>query len=393
MVLAMLASAACAQETHGRFVAIGSMTQLRWEHTATLLADGGVLIAGGFSAQGVTDTAELFYPSLHKFVSTGNMHVPRVGASATLPGGGKVLIAGGTADAGDSARAELYHPAKGVFAITGSMVTPRIHHSATLLANGKVLVVGGARTDYGEIAGAELYDSGTGRFSPTGSMQTPEEWPQAVLLNDGKVLIVSGWQGRAESGGLHFEGPVLNPAELYEPKDGIFSTVSSQDLGAGANGVATLMDNGSVLITGGFSQSGAATALVGPLVNDGARLYNPPQGSFRLIASMHARRISHTSTRLRNEQVLIAGSSSALGFMDPLGAAEQALASTELYDPARGVFIPGPDMTIRRTRHTATLLGTGEVLITGGKAHEGFGTASAELYLPEPPAGAAPALK
>ena len=107
------------------------------------------------------------------FASTGKMTVARAFHTATLLQDGRVLIAGGRVNAPNdyrgtvTASAELYDPATGTFATTGSMTVPRVWHSATLLPNGKVLIVG-RDWEAGDDRTAELYDPATGRFTRTG---------------------------------------------------------------------------------------------------------------------------------------------------------------------------------------------------------------------------------
>src|SRR5215510_3050877 len=122
------------------------------------------------------------------FTATGEMTTPRSGHTATLLANGKVLIAGGFASLAAPSvwldTAELYDLETGVFTPTGSMTTPRILHSATLLPNGKVLIAG-SRT-------AEIYDPSTGAFTATGNMISDHQCQQAILLNSGKVLMAGG---------------------------------------------------------------------------------------------------------------------------------------------------------------------------------------------------------
>jgi Kelch motif len=136
------------------FVPTGKMTIPRWLHTATLLKDGRVLIAGGEYAPNPNGlptqaSAELYDPSTGSFSITGSMTTPREVHTATLLPDGRVLIAGGRQYIGDGrlitilASAELYDPVTGTFTATGDMIEAQTSHAATLLNNGKVLINGG----------------------------------------------------------------------------------------------------------------------------------------------------------------------------------------------------------------------------------------------------------
>jgi galactose oxidase-like protein len=174
-------------------------------HTATLLQNGKVLLAGGVSEDfGYFSVAELFDPSTDTFTATGNMTVARAGHSATLLPDGTVLIAGGMPFNGTSA--EVYNPATGTFCSTGSMTTPRSGHTATLLPDGTVLLAGGQPFDGS--TSAEVYNPATGMFSSTGNMTTPRFWQAATLVPDGTVLM---------TGGEIANGVALASAELYTP--------------------------------------------------------------------------------------------------------------------------------------------------------------------------------
>src|SRR5262249_11464679 len=118
----------------GKWRATGDLVTARWNHTATLLPNGQVLVAGGGLASG-----EIYRPATRGRTATGSMATARSYHTATLLPNGPVLVAGGSF----LASAELYDPASGSWTATGSMATGRSYHTATLLPNGQVLVAGG----------------------------------------------------------------------------------------------------------------------------------------------------------------------------------------------------------------------------------------------------------
>ena len=131
----------------GGWSSTGSMAVARYLYTATRLADGHVLVAGGTGSDELaTATTEVYDPSTGDWSSGDNMRVAREDHTATLLTDGKVLVVGGLHGQPRTveASAELYDPATGVWSSTGSMASPRVKHTATLLADGKVLVTGGA---------------------------------------------------------------------------------------------------------------------------------------------------------------------------------------------------------------------------------------------------------
>lgn len=178
----------------------------RYSHTATLLApsDGRVLVAGGFanSATGagtVLDTAELYSPTGSAVVATGTLATGRYLHSATLLGNGQVLVAGGIDATGHEVNtAELFNPATGTWSQTGSLATARFGHIATLMPGpaGLVLVMGGSNASNPNLSSAELYNPTTGTWIPTANLQTGRAVFSATLLttgpNAGSVLLAGG---------------------------------------------------------------------------------------------------------------------------------------------------------------------------------------------------------
>jgi hypothetical protein len=283
----------------GTFHLTGDLTVSRQSlHTATLLAGGRVLIAGGFNpdvSPNALASAELYDPAGGTFTPTGDLTVPRWGHTATLLSDGRVLITGGSRTADASlialASAELYDPASGTFSPTGDLTVPRLGHTATLLSDGRVLVAAGIEArDASVLASAELYDPATGKFMRTGHLTSARALQTATLLPDGRVLLTGGSDTAIESRGLA-------SAELYDASNGTFTP--TEDLTVPRlNDTATLLLDGRALIAGGTNDGG-------PLAS--AEIYDPTSATFTRTGSMAVAHATHTATLLPNGQVLIAG--------------------------------------------------------------------------------------
>jgi len=196
-----------------RWTPTGSMSVDRHDFTATVLRDGRVLGVGGYSLSSVgrsTELSELYDPATGRWSSTGGLRTPRRNHTATLLPDGSVLVAGGFNADGWLRSAELYDPARGRWSRVAPMTTARERASALLLGNGRVLVAGGGNPS--ALQSAELYDPASGRWSRTGSMNG--YGGTAALLQDGRVLVASGGTGDVYSpatGTWTETGPMVYP--------------------------------------------------------------------------------------------------------------------------------------------------------------------------------------
>lgn len=214
--------------------------------TATLLASGEVLIAGGLGTNSAyLASAQLYDPTSGASTPTGLLNTGRALQTATLLANGKILIAGGQGTySAYLASAELYDMVSRAWTTTGPLNTVRAQHTATLLANGKVLVVGGCN-DNDILASAELYDPAGGTCTPTGSLKTARYLHTATLLPNGNVLV---------AGGYATSGNAINSAELYDAASRVWTTTASLQT-ALYTPRATLLTTGKVLV-GGVNTNG-----------------------------------------------------------------------------------------------------------------------------------------
>jgi hypothetical protein len=407
----------------GTWSVTGSMHSERQYFAASLLGDGDVLAAGGFSScddDFCSDNrqAELYDPSTGTWTVTGSMHEAREQFTATLLGDGDVLAAGGLNEGEFSgepfsyAQAELYNPAKGTWTPTGSMSEPRSGQAAALLpGTGWVLVTGG--TSDGT---SEVFEPALGRWVATGSMSTPRTDLTATVLTDGNVLA---------TGGTGNDGAAQSTAEVFENSAGPLVAFSPGTLSFGAQQVGTTGPVQNVTVTNdgnadlhvsGIEVSGAdpgdfvardtcgvvtpgSTCSVGvqfaPTAIDlrqataglGDDAPESPQGvavsgdgrgpySWTPSGSLDVGRDGATATLLPDGDVLVAGGENTTY------PGNGSLADAELYDPSTGAFSETGELNVARGFASSMLLDDGDVLVTGGISNVPSDLSSAELYDP-----------
>jgi hypothetical protein len=303
----------------------GRLNIERQAHTAVLLTDGKVLLAGGYFGHFAqpTLTAELYDPRTGSFTLTGDMGCPRVKHTATLLPDGTVLVAGGSDDSGPLAALEIYDPTNGTFKVVSSLSAPRSGHTATLLSDGRVLIAGGTSTTNG----VDFYDHRTRTVAAGGELLAARSGHLASLLPDGKVLFVGG------------SGAAPRSSEVFDPQTGL-STATGSLLTDHASLAGVTLLSGKLLVSGGET----------------AELFDPATGQFAPTGPPLGFRHRGRSTLLKDGRVLVSGGNNFQGYM----------ASTELYTPATGQFSASSPMSRARYEHSSTLLQDGRVLLAGG---------------------------
>jgi N-acetylneuraminic acid mutarotase len=360
---------------------VGSLNTGRGYHTATLLTNGWVLVAGGQLLNGtVTASAELYNPATGTWTNTGSLNTPRAFHTATLLQNGMVLVAGGANPGSPLGSAELYNPSTQEWSYTaGPLNTARAFHTATLLSNGLVLVAGGLGTNAGGSCGnqgdvavdsgqagpmvagtndvllpnAEIYNPATGDWTNTACLNTARAYHTATILTNGAVLVAGGY-GASET--------VLTNAEVYNPHAAAWTNTGSMSYAREFH-TATLFTNGLVLVAGGLGASGTTIPK--------AELYNPAAGGWTLTGPLNTAREEQTASLLANGLVLVTGGeSSSLG----------VLGTSEEYNPGTGEWTWTCSLNTARYAHTATVLTNESVLLAGGAGQRGPGIALTELY-------------
>jgi hypothetical protein len=364
----------------GGWTATGSVNVPRNSHTATLLQNGKVLVAGGWVDGNTTSSAEIYDPQTGVFSTTGSMNRGRNDFSATLLQNGNVLVCGGRL--GGDWSAEIYNTANGQWSMTGSMIYQRYNHKTILLPNGKVLAFGGGS------ASAEVYDPTTGIWTATDSPTYGRDYsPKAALMSNGRVLIVGGGSGIPE---------------VYNPLNGHWSTTSPMALmGYGGPSVTMLLANGKVFVAGGgYSNNGMGAEIYDPLAEtwtsigheviyqdkgailgnglaflvEGSDLYDATKNSWSKSEAISDGRGGYTVTALQNGDAVIIGGA---GYSYVNGQSQYQLFSNALvygHLPIIDLCSPGVSVTqYKRARFMVSARGVGltyrwqkdEVDITG----------------------------
>jgi len=320
----------------------------------------------------------------HFVPSLGSLAAGRGQGTATALADGRMLVAGGGGGAPFQPTsldaAEVYDPCADAFSPVGnSMSVQRAMHAATLLTDGSMFISGGADAAQNVTATCDLYDPATNTFSPTAPMSRGRIGHTATLLPNGFVLVAGGSNVLAPDFLSFLFGNTIT-TEIYDPATQTFAAGPAIASGAKAFHTATTLDNGRVVLAGGYSityVSGFAVAIISSNID----VFDPSTGTFLInpFRSMRRTRVAHSAALLADGRVLFAG-----GASDPIESSP-VIADAEIYDPVADVSTLVAPMATARGQFVMSLLGSGKVLAAGGFTGDFLTvgtTALGELYDP-----------
>lgn len=346
-----------ASRANGSVARALTMAEPRSAHTATLMPDGRVWLAGGMiSVRGqevATTSTEIYDPRANTLTPGVKLHRARAGHTATLLADGNILLTGGGAEQETLTGAELYRPVLGDVILVGAMRVPRERHAAALLPDGRVLITGGTVAQ--PSATADLYDPQTATFSAAPPMHARRAAHSATLLKDGRVLI---------AGGAESLESVLRSVEIYDPAANSFAAAGQMQASRYKHSAA-LLANGRVMLLGGADERDW----------DGRRqsveIYNPASGRSQLIAPLHRARFKFPqAVAVTASGVVVVGGSGR---------------RVEVFDEARNQFsVSGGSLDDEWFYATATALSDGRVFIAGG--YNDALSPTSQVWLYQPPA-------
>lgn len=334
----------------------------RSEHTATLLPDGDVLVIGGYptgSTRAPDPAVERFDPATGLWAEAGSLERRREAHTATLLADGTVLVAGGadgwapTAEAPDGTW-ELYDPGTETIVATGRLVAQRSDHGAVRLRDGRVLLVGGWSEETGigaDTLRCELFDPATRTSREVGPLNGSATGATPVLLEDGRVLVTAYDADGRELG-----------TELFDLATERWTVAASRLHRREYHATVRLAD-GKVMVIGGHSFDASRTPQT--IYPAAAELWDPETETWSetgALASVHDG-VRHSAALLPNGKVLVAGGATR-------GAGWFATSAAELYDPATAAWSDAGALVFARGGHTTLTLADGRVLVVGGYPNE-----------------------
>ncbi len=340
------------------WLAVAPIATARYGGALTVLANGKVLLAAGYTGAALPVNAELYDPAANTWSAAGNMTAGRFFPGGALLSTGKVIVLGGQTFAGYVATTELYNPATNTWAAGATMTAGRGLANATVLGSGNVLTAGGYN-GVSFLSSAEQYNPVTNTWAAAGTMATARAFGVYVLLQSGKVLVAGG------ENGVSATPTALAVAELYDPATNTWSSAGTMPAARYAAGAA-LLANGKVLVVGGANTAGDAITNVD--------LYDPATNTWSAAAPLPASRAAESVVLLGNGKVLAAGG------LTGTAATLTVTQTSVVYDPAANTWTSAGNMATVRYYANSVALPGGDALVVGGSNGAGV-VANADRYI------------
>ncbi|MFW3145578.1 MAG: Kelch repeat-containing protein [Thermoplasmatota archaeon] len=371
----LLFSAAYVQGSHEEFGSVELVRELtgpRFNHTATLLKDGCVLIAGGTEdGQASLSSAEIYCPDDRIWLPSGEMLEKRQRHTADLLPDGRVLAAGGFNGEGHPSlmkdlsptgsfslsSTEIYNSYREAWETGPPLSTGRFWHRAVVLGDGNIVVIGGINITEGALASCELFDVRAFTWKAFPSLNVGRARFTAVLLRDGRILVAGGHDGAAKK--------PYSSCEVYDPALGRWEFTAPMNRARGYH-AGVLLPDGRYLVSGGFSAPDR------PDWSD-SEVFDPYDGTWTMSGEMSFPRHNHELVSTGGAYVVVIGGSNCL-----TGGCHSTM---EVFESESMEFRESYLSLLGRKWSTATMLTDGSVLIAGGRSC-GEPTSITELYVP-----------
>jgi len=374
------------QGKHGHFEEADELIQARYNHTATLLPDGNVLIAGGHYQWGDLNSAEIYLTKENRFVKTGNLNIARSNHLAISLKNGKVLIFGGRTndDPLGTTTIESYDFQTGQFSLVGHLLQKWFAPQGVILDDGRVFVYNGSEQ-------AEIYNPITNKSKYTSQLNLSRTNFSLANLKDGEILIIGGSMSLLGDGKLEKKvakmplnerGKYSLTAELYDSKTDTYKLIFGLNKYRSWN-KSILLPNGNVLIVGGvglpsekldinvynnnFDEQIKRNYNYRILKNSlqEMELFNPSTQKSKIVGILKYAVNPQELNLINGKYLLITGGS---------GKYE------ELIDLSNYKTLETPQMIIKRGGNTATNITPNKVLIVGGTWFSSNKTKIAEIF-------------
>lgn len=327
------------------------MKEKRSEHVCVALPTGNVLVAGGWHLVN-SKSSEIYNPVANTWTLVGSMSSFHSTAAATMLANGNVMIIGGYDGASNIGICELYDTTAKAWTTTGALSNGRSYHTATLLKNGKVLVVGGYNGTT-NLTQCELYDPIVKTWSSAGNLTAGRSYHTATLLPSGKVLVTGGYNSTS------FQ---LNSVEIYDPASNTWSAGPTMSSVRSRHG-ASLLASGKVMVSGGeFFNGGSPFAYNGL---NSAEVFDPATSTWTPVANLPSGLCYNSQHTLPDGRVVVVAGLSKTNYGSTFTS---AAGTTYLYDPKANTWTNLDLNADGRLNFASALMANGKVIVTGNVA-------------------------